>query len=117
MLSQDGDELRGEDYLVPSAKRPKRGKIGYAIRFHLGQHVEARISEDKRGASLVLPNGALWQFRLGSADGASNTAKISLEESMWVDGEGKPHPIEQLVVEGMASRGGEQFSWLLKKMS
>lgn len=121
MLSHDGDELRGEDYLIASAKRPKRGKIGYAIRFHLGRHIEARVSEDKRGASLVLPSGALWQFRLGSGaekDGnASNTAKVSLEESMWVDGEGKPHPIEQLVVEGMASRGGEQFSWLLKKMS
>ncbi len=117
MLSNDGDELRGEDYLLPSAKRAKRGKIGYAIRFHLGQHIEARVSEDKRGASLVLPNGALWQFRLASGDGASALAKVSLEESMWVDGEGKPHPIEQLVVEGIASRGGEQFSWLLKKMS
>lgn len=114
ILSKEGDELRGEDVLLPSSKRAQRGKISCAIRFHLGQHIEAHVSDDKRGVSLVLPNGALWQFRLGSdAEGA----KVSLEESMWVDGGGKPHPAQQLVIEGMASRGGEQFSWLLKKMS
>lgn len=114
MLSHDGGELRGEDILLPSSKRAKRGKVGFAIRFHLGLHLEVQISSDERGASLVLPDGALWQFRLGGED---DGVKLAIEESMWVDGEGKPHPIEQLVVQGMASRGGEQYSWLLKKMS
>ncbi|MEP2552402.1 MAG: heparinase II/III-family protein, partial [Marinomonas sp.] len=114
MLGHDGDELRGEDILLPSSKRAKRGKISFAMRFHLGQHVEARAAEDKRGASMVLPDGSLWQFRLAGDDSG---ATVTLEESLWVDGAGKPHPIEQLVVQGMASRGGEQFSWLFKKMS
>ncbi len=114
MLGHDGEELRGEDILLPSSKRAKRGKIGFAMRFHLGLHIEARVAEDRRGASLVLPDGSLWQFRLAGDD---SRAAVSLEESLWVDGAGKPHPIEQLVVQGMASRGGEQFSWLFKKMS
>ncbi|WP_394730348.1 heparinase II/III family protein [Altererythrobacter sp. GH1-8] len=112
-LRSDGTELRGEDILEPKAKRGKRGKIGFAIRFHLGRGVETRLAEDKRGASLLLPSGTLWQFRLGG-DGAGVTC--SLEESLWVDGDGRPHAIEQLVVEGMTSRGGGHFPWLLKKM-
>src|SRR5690606_6230688 len=35
ILRDDGSELRGEDLLVPGGKRGKRGKIPYAIRFHL----------------------------------------------------------------------------------
>lgn len=113
MLRADGNELRGEDILVPSTKRPKRGKIGFAIRFHLGRHVEAGLSEDRCGASLALPDGNMWQFRLA---GGTNEAKVSLEESMWIDGDGKPCRTQQLIIEGMTPRGGEQFSWLLKKM-
>ena len=86
-LSGDGTELAGEDLLVPVSRKGKRGKIGFAIRFHLGRGVETRLSEDGRSASLL-----------------------------WVDGEGRPHATEQLVIEGLTSRGGGQFSWLLKKM-
>lgn len=113
MLRADGEELRGEDVLVPKTSKGKRGKIDFAIRFHLGPRVEARLAEDRRGASLLLPNGSLWQFRMGGDDGA---ARVVLEESLWVDGEGKPHPIQQVVIQGMTQRSGGQFSWLFKKM-
>lgn len=113
MLRNDGSELRGEDVLEPSTRKGQRGKLKFAIRFHLGKGVDARLSEDRRGASLALPNGCLWQFRLGGNDAG---ADLALEESMWVDGDGHPHGIEQLVVQGMQSRSGGQFSWLLKKM-
>lgn len=115
-LSGDGGELAGEDILVPSSRKGKRGKVGFAIRFHLGRGVEAHLAEDNRGASLLAPDGTLWQFRLrGDAAGASDV-KLSCEDSLWVDGEGRPHATEQLVIEGLTSRGGGQFSWLLKKM-
>ena len=113
MLRGDGEELRGEDILLPKGQKGKRGKVDFAIRFHLGPTVEARLAEDKAGASLLLPNGSLWQFRMGADDSG---ARLALEESLWVDGEGRPHPIQQLVIQGMASRSGGQFSWLLKKM-
>ncbi len=113
MLRGDGEELRGEDILLPRNQKGKRGKIDFAIRFHLGPTVEARLAEDKAGASLLLPNGSLWQFRVG-ADG--HGASLALEESLWVDGDGRPHPIQQLVIQGLTSRSGGQFSWLFKKM-
>ena len=115
-LSSDGKELAGEDILVPVSRKGKRGKIGFAIRFHLGRGVEAHLSDDKLGASLLLPDGRLWQFRLRGDAAGSGEVVLSREDSLWVDGEGRPHATEQLVIEGMTSRGGGQFSWLFKKM-
>ena len=109
MLREDGTELRGEDLLLPTDRKGKRGKIGYAIRFHLGPHIEVRLSEDGQGAGLALPDGSYWQFRSGSGE-------LTIEDSLWVDGDARPVPIQQLVIQGMVSRGGGNFAWLLKKM-
>lgn len=109
ILREDGSELRGEDVLVPSGRKGKRGKVPFAIRFHLGRHVEASLSDNRRGASLLLSDGSLWQFVTGAQE-------LEIEESMWVDGNGRPHPVQQLVIQGLASRGGGNFAWLLKKM-
>lgn len=114
-LSGDGTELAGEDILIPSAKNGKRGKIAFALRFHLGRGVEVQLSGDKRGASLLLPDGRLWQFRLGGDRAGTGEIALSAEDSLWVDGDGRPHATEQLVIEGLALRSGGQFSWLLKK--
>lgn len=112
MMRDDGTELRGEDMLIPTGKKGQRGKVGFAIRFHLGRGIEAGLSQDKRGAGLALPDGSYWQFRTsGDSD-----CELVIEESMWVDGNGKPHPIQQLVLQGMTLRSGGNFTWLLKKM-
>jgi uncharacterized heparinase superfamily protein len=114
-LSGDGTELAGEDILIPTAKNGKRGKIAFAIRFHLGRGVEVQLSGDKRGASLLLPDGRLWQFRLRGDRAGAGEITLSAEDSLWVDGDGRPHATEQLVIEGLALRSGGQFSWLLRK--
>ncbi len=109
ILRDDGTELRGEDLLVPGGKKGKNGKVGFAIRFHLGPNIEVRLSDDGQGAGLALPDGSLWQFRSGGG-------QITLEESLWADGQGRPQPVQQLVLQGLVSRGGGNFAWLLKKM-
>ncbi|HSG56157.1 MAG TPA: heparinase II/III family protein [Paracoccaceae bacterium] len=109
ILRDDGSELRGEDLLVPSGRGGKRGKVPYAIRFHLGPQVSATLAAGGRGATLSLPDGSYWQFHTGAES-------VEIEESLWVDGEGRPHAIEQLVIQGLVSRGGGNFGWLLKKM-
>jgi len=113
IMREDGSELRGEDLLVPANRKGKRGKVGYAIRFHIGPGVELGLSDDGKGAGLALPDGSYWQFRMA---GDANAAKLAVEESMWVDGQGRPQPIQQLVVEGLAPRSGGSFSWLFKRM-
>lgn len=114
-LSGDGTELAGEDILVPTSRNGKRGKIGFAIRFHLGRGVEVQLAPDKRGASLLLPDGRLWQFRLGGDRGGAGEITLLAEDSLWVDGDGRPHATEQLVIEGLALRSGGQFSWRFRK--
>jgi len=109
ILRDDGTELRGEDLLLPSGRKGKRGKVGYALRFHLGPEVDVALTEDGQGAGLALPDGSYWQFRSGGGD-------VSIEDSLWVDGHGRPQATQQLVVQGLVSRGGGNFGWLLKKM-
>jgi len=108
ILRDDGTELRGEDLLVPTGKG-KTGKVAYAIRFHLGSGIDVGLSEDGQGAGLALPDGSYWQFRSGGG-------QVTIEESIWADGQGRPQPIQQLVIQGLVSRGGGTFAWLLKKM-
>jgi uncharacterized heparinase superfamily protein len=108
IVRDDGSELRGEDLLLPAGRKGKRGKVPYALRFHLGPSVEVAPAHE-RGATLALPDGGYWQFVVGQG-------ALEIDESLWIDGEGRPHPVHQLVLQGLASRGGGSFSWLLKKI-
>ncbi|GMM91920.1 heparinase II/III family protein [Qipengyuania sp. MTN3-11] len=113
VLSPEGEELRGEDVLEPAGRRGKRGKIDFAIRFHLAPRIEVGLSEDGRGAGLALPDGSYWQLRLG---GDRAGQELAVEDSLWVDGQGRPRATQQLVIRGLTSRSGERFPWLLKRM-
>jgi uncharacterized heparinase superfamily protein len=114
IMRDEGGELRGEDLLIPIGRKGRRGKVPFAIRFHLGPSVESRISETGNGAGLVLPDGSYWQFVAGI--GGNEECALAVEDSLWVDGEGKPRGTKQLVIQGMVSRGGGSFSWLFKRM-
>ncbi|RKF22475.1 heparinase [Altericroceibacterium spongiae] len=109
ILRDDGTELRGEDLLLPSGRRGQKGKVPYALRFHIGPAIELGLAENRKNVGFALPDGSYWQFVSGSGE-------VAIEESMWIDGSGRAHPIQQLVLQGLASRGGGNFSWLLKKM-
>jgi uncharacterized heparinase superfamily protein len=109
ILRDDGGELRGEDLLVPTGRKGKRGKVAFSIRFHLGPNIEVGVSDDGQGVGLALPDGSYWQFRAGGGE-------VSVEDSLWVDAQGRPVPIQQIVISGLVSRGGGSFAWLLKKM-
>lgn len=109
ILRDDGTELRGEDLLVPTGKKGKRGTIAVALRFHLGPHIELAQGRDGLGVTLALADGSLWQFRSGRDP-------VTIEESLWADGQGRPVGTRQLVVSAKVPRSGETFSWLLKKM-
>ena len=108
MLTGDGRELRGEDALLPRGRRRKAAMTPFAIRFHLGVGVEASATADGLAAILRVPGGALWQFRCrGGA--------LGIEESVWIDGLGRPIATQQIVLTGEAAAGGASVSWALKR--
>ena len=109
LLTGDGRELRGEDALIPSGRR--RGvavATPFAIRFHLGQGVQASATADGQAAILRSPGGGLWQFRCRGGG-------LTIESSLWIDGEGRAVNTQQLVVTGEAAAGGASVSWAFKR--
>lgn len=109
MVSGDGKEVRGEDMLTPAERRRKPSKLPVLLRFHLAPGVEPTLTADSQGALLRIDLGALWQFRTG-------TGVLSIEDSLWVDGDGRPHPTHQLVVTAEALPGGSSIGWLFKRV-
>lgn len=113
ILRSDGRELRGEDVLLPVARRgfgrARTGDVAFTIRFHLGLDVEAHLASDGMGVFLRIADGSLWQFR-------SAACTLALEESLWVDDRAQIQPSQQIVLTGSASSGGGNYGWLLKHM-
>lgn len=109
LMSSDGKDIRGEDMLLPAQRRKKPVAAGYALRFHLAPQVDASLTADGQGALLRIDMGALWQFRCGAGS-------LSIEDSLWVDGDGRPHATKQLVVTATAEPGGSNLGWLLKRV-
>jgi uncharacterized heparinase superfamily protein len=108
VLSGDGREVRGEDLLVPASKQRKLAASAFAIRFHLGLGVSVSPTADGMAALLRLPGGLLWQFRCRGGT-------LGIEDSLWIDADGRPHATHQLVVSGEAPAGGASVSWVLKR--
>jgi len=107
-LASTGRELRGEDILVPVTGRRKAEDSTFALRFHLAPGVEASPTADGMGALLRIGQGALWQFRCRGG-------LATIEESLWVDADGRPRPTLQIAVKGEASAGGTTLAWVLKR--
>ncbi len=108
VLSANGRELRGEDALLPAPRRRKTTGAAFAIRFHLAPGVEVTPTADGQAALLRIDHGPLWQFRCRGGT-------LSVEESLWIDANGRPRPTTQFVISGEATAGGASVGWLLKR--
>ncbi len=112
-LAEDGRDLRGEDVLLPVRKGARKliggGKtVSFDVRFHLGLGVEATPTADGQGALLKLPEGTVWAFK-------SRGGQFAIDESLWIDADGRPRTISQLVISGEAPPGGAAINWSLKR--
>ncbi|MFN0046881.1 MAG: heparinase II/III family protein [Sphingorhabdus sp.] len=107
ILRSDGQELRGEDTLLPKGK-PKDGTPVH-VRFHLGPDIEIMPTDNGQTALLRMADGSNWAF--AAAGGA-----LSIDESLWVDEDGRPHPSRQLIIEAPTGKGGLTFSWQLRHL-
>jgi uncharacterized heparinase superfamily protein len=110
MLGNDGKELRGADQLIAKGRKKIRESAPYAVRFHLAPDVEATITADGMGAILRSRGAPPWNFRCRGG-------MLTTEESLWVDGRGRPHPTTQLAVVGEVSALGGEIGWQFRRTS
>ncbi|AQR74704.1 heparinase II/III family protein [Sphingomonas sp. LM7] len=107
-MSPDGRDVRGEDMLLPADRRKHKAPTVFTARFHLHPQVQVTPTADGLAAILRTASGHLWQFR---CKGGS----LAVEDSIWIDGRGRPLTSQQLVVTGASPAGGTNVSWLFHR--
>lgn len=110
MLANDGKEVRGLDRLLPSGRKKLRDAATFSLRFHLAPGVEAVATADGMGAILRSPGAPPWNFRCRGA-------RLEVEESVWVDGQGRLAGCLQLAIAGEVSAVGMDLGWQFRRSS
>jgi uncharacterized heparinase superfamily protein len=110
MLGNDGKELRGADQLQPKGRKKIRDSASYAVRFHLAPGVEATTTADGMGAIHRSKGAPPWNFRCRGGS-------LTIEDSLWIDGRGRPQPTLQLAVTGDISALGGEIGWQFRRTS
>jgi uncharacterized heparinase superfamily protein len=110
LLGNDGKEIRGADQLIPRGRKKIRESAAYTARFHLAPGVEATITADGMGAILRSRGAPPWNFR-------SRGGSLATEESLWIDGHGRPRSTMQLVIVGEVSSLGGEIGWQFRRAS
>ncbi|MEP7348352.1 MAG: heparinase II/III family protein [Sphingorhabdus sp.] len=105
IMRSDGLELRGEDTLLPQGKSKDGTPVH--VRFHLGPDIELTPTENVQTALLRMAGGSNWAF-------AAAGGTLSIDDSLWVDEEGRPHPTRQLVIAADTGKGGLNIGWQLR---
>ncbi len=102
-LSDQGEDLRGQDSFVGSA-----GHV-FTLRFHLHPDIKASITGNNAGVLLRLRSGAGWRFR-------ATGVHVSLEESIYVPQMGeKPKKTTQIVLTGHTTDNEMIVKWRLTR--
>lgn len=107
-LAADGGELRGQDVLLQQGRRRRGEPVPFAVRFHLGPGVEAATTADGQGALLRTRGRSAWQFRCRGG-------RLSIEDSLWLDGTARPQQTSQLVITGESPPDGMTIAWILRR--
>ncbi|MEO7278182.1 MAG: heparinase II/III family protein [Sphingomicrobium sp.] len=110
MLGNDGKEVRGSDQLIAKGRKKIRESVPYAVRFHLAPGIEATLTADGMGAILRSKSAPPWNFRCRGAN-------LTIEDSLWIDGGGRPHRVIQLAIVGEVSALGGEIGWQFRRAS
>ena len=107
-LSADGKELSGQDSLILAARKRRNEPVPFTARFHLAPQVEVPTTADGQGALLRIRGGSVWQFRCRGG-------RLTIEDSLWIDGDSTPNPTQQLVVSGESPWDGMTIAWAFRR--
>ncbi|WP_206934378.1 heparinase II/III family protein [Roseococcus thiosulfatophilus] len=98
-LSENGDDLRGEDVLEP------QGTVDQpcVVRFHLHPGVKAVLQEEEGGVLMRLPTGQGWRLR-------ARGAAIALEDSVYLGLGAEARRTSQIVLTSQGEAEGIQWA-------
>lgn len=108
-LAADGRSLEGEDKLTPEGRKKAAPGTPLALWFHLAPGIETVLTTDGQGALLRPDEGTGWQFR-------TRAGTLALEDSIWIDGAGRPRPSKALVVTLEAPDTGVTIPWSFRRV-
>jgi uncharacterized heparinase superfamily protein len=103
-LSQNGEDLRGEDAVEGAPG--KFSKHNIVLRFHLHPGVKAIRGSSGSTVSLIMEGGGIWTFR-------HRGGLMALEESVYAGG-GSPKPSTQIVIRAAHERN-LSLKWSLRR--
>lgn len=108
-LAADGRSLEGEDKLAPEGRKKPIASSMLALWFHLAPGIETVLTTDGQGALLRPDEGTGWQFR-------TRVGALTLEDSIWIDGAGRPRASKALVVTLDTPEAGVTIPWSFRRV-
>ena len=108
-LADDGNDLRGEDSLLPAQAGGKARNDAFTLRFHLHPDLRVSAQHDGHGALLATRGGAGWHFRCDAAHG------VAVADSVYMGVDGVPRRSRQLAIRGTLGEKGVVLRWALRR--
>ena len=96
--------------LIADGRKRRTEAEPFNVRFHLAPAVEAATTADGQGALLRIRGATVWQFRCRGG-------RLAIEDSLWVDGDGRHHASLQLVISGETPPDGMSIAWIFRRAS
>jgi len=107
-LAATGEDLRGEDLLVPTRDAPLTDVHRFCVRFHLHPKVQASLSQDGTAAILKLASGMGWRLRVLGGD-------LALGDSIYLGKRGDMKRAQQIMISGPVSDGETLIRWSFRR--
>ena len=109
-MDAQGEDIRGEDLLLPDKASPVRRGARFHLRFHLHPSVRASLQGGGQSVLLITASGQGWQFRMA---GEENTS-LQIEDSVYMGESDVPMRCQQIAIGGTLSENDTLIRWGLR---
>ncbi len=109
-MDAQGEDIRGEDLLLPDKASIIRRGAPFHLRFHLHPSVRASLQGGGQSVLLITASGHGWQFRMA---GEENTS-LQIEDSVYMGESDVPMRCQQIAIGGALSENDTLIRWGLR---
>ena len=109
-IDAKGEDIRGEEALLPAAEGSLPIGAPFHLRFHLHPNVTARLQSGGTAILLLTGSGHGWQFRTQ----ANAPSRLDIEESVYMGRRGIPQRSWQIIIRSELTKGDNIVRWGLR---